>query len=100
MNGRPPIDSFSAVEKNVAYVGYCVTVLHTGPLSSTATERPARIALIAAARPHGPAPTTATSTTSITRAPLSVSTPMIWSRRVPTLTNWIGASTSDSTRSR
>ena len=28
-NGSPPSDSFSAVEKNVAYVGYCVIVLTT-----------------------------------------------------------------------
>ena len=69
-------------------------VLTTGPLSSTATDIPARITLIAAASPHGPAPTTTTSTKSIGRlvyvglcrgrsetgayaAPVSASTPMI-----------------------
>src|SRR6478672_3796339 len=55
--GRPPTVNFSAVEKNLVYVGYDAIVLTTTPLSITRGLRPARCADTAAARPHGPAPT-------------------------------------------
>src|SRR4051812_42447020 len=58
MNGRPPSESFSAVEKKVAYVGYCAMLATTTLDSRTSTLNPARIAEMAQARPHGPAPTT------------------------------------------
>ena len=57
----PPNDNFSAVEKNVAYVGYCVMELTTQSPSNTSASSPARRAEIAAARPHGPAPMMAMS---------------------------------------
>src|SRR5688572_16978351 len=65
MNGSPPSDSFSAVEKNVAYVGYCAMLATTTLDSSTSTVSPARIAEIAQARPHGPAPTIRRSSASL-----------------------------------
>src|SRR4029077_1607021 len=55
--GSPPIDNFSAVEKNLTYVGYAAIVLTTTPLSITCARSPARCADTAAARPHGPPPT-------------------------------------------
>ena len=64
MNGSPPIESFSAVEKKFTYVGYAVIVLVTAPPSNTTQLIPARSIVIAAASPHGPAPTMATSTVS------------------------------------
>src|SRR3954468_18907406 len=57
MNGSPPSESFSAVEKNVAYVGYSLMLATTTFDSSTSTLRPARMAEMAQARPQGPAPT-------------------------------------------
>ena len=63
-NGIPPNESFGAVEKKVAYVGYCAIVLTTQSASKIAVLSPARSHEIAAARPHGPAPTIATSTWS------------------------------------
>src|SRR5258705_6556460 len=60
-NGSPPIDSFSAVEKNLPYVGYGAIVLTTTPLSITCARNPARCAETAAASPHGPPPTITTS---------------------------------------
>src|SRR5689334_13634219 len=56
-NGSPPIVSFSAVEKNLTYVGYAAMVLTTTLLSMTSGRSPARCAETAAARPHGPPPT-------------------------------------------
>src|SRR4051812_37971080 len=61
MNGTPPSDSFSAVEKNCTYVGYCAMVLQMTCASRTRGTSPARCALIAAASPHGPPPTIRTS---------------------------------------
>src|SRR4051812_23208194 len=65
MNGTSPSESFSAVEKNVAYVGYWAMLATTTLASSTSTDKPARIAEIAAASPHGPAPTIRRSTVVI-----------------------------------
>jgi len=59
--GNPPIDSFSAVEKNLTYVGYAAIVLTTTPLSITSARNPARCAETATASPHGPPPTITTS---------------------------------------
>ena len=42
--------------------GYCVMLLTTHARSKTSVEKPARCAEMAAARPHGPAPTMTTST--------------------------------------
>src|SRR5687768_10136081 len=51
----------SAVEKNVKYVGYPAIDDTTHDASTMTARQPARSMAIAAARPHGPAPTTTTS---------------------------------------
>src|SRR6185295_16923253 len=100
MNGSPPSDSFSAVEKNVAYVGYWEMLATTTLDSTTSTLNPACIAEMAQARPHGPAPTIRRSVVVILSAAGArdlllaekqvprfaqddESFSMIWSRRVP-----------------
>src|SRR5688572_23408455 len=57
----PPISMRSAVEKNVRYVGYPAIDDTTHDASMTIARHPARSIAMAAARPHGPAPTMTTS---------------------------------------
>src|SRR3954464_13147093 len=56
-NGRPPIESFSAVEKKRAYVGYAAIELTTTSPSITNGRSFARRAVTAVASPQGPPPT-------------------------------------------
>ncbi len=63
-NGSSPIASFSAVEKNRTYAGYAAIVLTATCDSITSGLSPALCAEIAAARPHGPAPTMTRSASS------------------------------------
>src|SRR2546430_13322546 len=57
----PSISSLSGVEKKVMYRGYRIRLATTGPLSNSEQVRPKRFAATPTARPHGPAPITATS---------------------------------------
>src|SRR5437660_12922104 len=57
----PSISSLSGVEKKVRYRGYRIRLATTGPLSNSEQVRPKRFAATPTARPHGPAPITATS---------------------------------------
>src|SRR2546430_9202884 len=57
----PSISSLSGVEKKVMYRGYRIRLATTGPLSNSEQVRPTRFAATPTARPHGPAPITATS---------------------------------------
>src|SRR2546430_7082980 len=57
----PSISSLSGVEKKVMYRGYRIRLATTGPLSNSEQVRPRRFAATPTARPHGPAPITATS---------------------------------------
>ena len=71
-----------------------VIVLTTAPPSRRMRASPPRCAEIAAASPHGPAPTITTSAAVRVVRVRHHASPMIWSRRVPTLTYVIGVSAS------